>query len=154
MTSFGWGKSLGIPPLRTKKGRWPELITVIRLTYLEATCHLCKYLWRVACGLGCMGCMHMSPSFWFLKVTDDRNHCLNVYWLLPLGLKLSSGRGLVECFPTWWKMSGGINQRALPVLRCPPCCMTPCGMTTSCRMAPGQKCYSTPWMSSFTFTTK
>ena len=98
--------------------------------------------------------MRAYPSFWYLKVVDDRNHCLSVHWLSPLGFKLSSRRGLVGHFPTWQKMSGSINQRALPVLRCPPCCTIPCSTMTSCRRATGQTCYSTPWTSCFTFKTK
>ena len=80
-------------------------------------CHLCKYLRHIAHGLGHVGCMRMYPSFWFLKVVDDRNHCLNVYWLSSLGLKLSSRRGLVELFPMQWKYKlEGIASFKMPTM--------------------------------------
>ena len=34
-----------------------------------------------------MACMHACPCLLHLRVAADPNACINVYWLLPVGLK-------------------------------------------------------------------
>ena len=110
--------------------------------------------WHIVCGMGHVGCMHVCPCFSHLKAVADLNDHINVYWLLPVGLKPYSSGGLGGRSPTLWRRTGSISQRASQALRCSPCSVTPYGTRTFCRRATDAKCCCTPWMSSSTFMIK
>ena len=64
----------------------------------------------------------MCPSFLYLKVTDDLNHYINVYWLSPLGSKLSFKRRFGRTFSyavedEWNYKLEGISSFKMPTMQ-------------------------------------